>query len=428
MENSSIGNKIFDLAKKLYPICRSITGQGVRDTLNILKEYHPEMRIHSVPSGTHCFDWVVPKEWNISSAYVISPTGKKIIDFKDNNLHVVSYSTPIDKEMSLEELQQHLHSLPNLPNAIPYITSYYKETWGICLTHNQREKLANGQYRIVINSSLQEGYLNYGELYIPGELEDEIFLSTYICHPSMGNNELSGPVVTTFLAQWLKSTKRKYSYRIIFIPETIGSIVYLSKHYKQLKKNVRAGFNISCVGDDKTYSYLPTRLGNTLSDKVAKHVLMHKRPGYITYSFRDRGSDERQYCSPGIDLPIASVMRTKYGAYPEYHTSLDNLDFISPEGLYGGYEILQTCLQCLELNDFYQIQCLCEPQLGKRGLYPTMGTTSTRNEVRDMMDIIAYCDGTHDLLDIANKINIPLWKLEPILKNLVLHNLLKKIS
>lgn len=420
-----IGQQIYQLCVDLFPICRSITGYGVRQTLSIIKQQIPELGIFEVPSGTKCFDWAIPKEWNIKDAYVINPTGEKIIDFKKSNLHVVGYSIPIDKEITLEELQEHLYSIPEQPTAIPYITSYYTERWGFCITDEQRKTLTSGRYRVFIDSELKEGSLTYGEIILPGETDKEVFLSTYVCHPSLANNELSGPGVATFITKWLSSlSNRKYTYRIIFIPETIGSIAYLSRNLDVMKKNIIAGYNITCIGDDRAYSYLPSRNGNTFSDQVALHVLKNLHPDFITYSYLDRGSDERQYCSPGVDLPVASIMRSKYAKYPEYHTSLDDLNLISPSGLLGGYEVLVKIIECIEKNEKLQVTVLCEPQLGKRGLYPTLSTKNTANEVRDMMNLIAYCDGNQTILEIANKINVPMWNLFPIVEKLKSEGLL----
>lgn len=310
MDYSKVGEYMYQLLKELFPICRSITGEGVRETLRIIQKHIP-IKIHGIPSGTKVFDWEVPKEWNIKDAYIMDEEGNKIVDFKKNNLHVVGYSIPVDKTVNLEELESHLYSIEDQPEAIPYITSYYKERWGFCISHNQRKKLKDGNYRVYIDSSLKDGYLNYAELIIPGRTSKEIFLSTYICHPSMANNELSGPVLLTYLAKWIMSEPRKFSYRLVFIPETIGSITYLSQNYKEMKENIIAGYNLTCVGDNRAYSFMPSRYGNTYADKVALNVLRYSQPDFIQYSYLQRGSDERQYCSPGIDLPVASIMRTK---------------------------------------------------------------------------------------------------------------------
>ena len=417
--------EIYNLCVELFPICRSITGNGVRKTLEIIKNHLPALKTYEIPTGTRAFDWTVPEEWNITEAYIIDPDGQKIVDFQQNNLHVVGYSVPVNRTIDLDELQAHLYSIPEQPEAIPYITSYYQKRWGFCLPHNQRKSLKPGRYQVYIDSSLSKGYLTYGELILPGQASEEIFLSTYICHPSMANNELSGPAVTTFLAKRLLDQKdRKYSYRIIFIPETIGSIVYLSQNLPEMKTKIIAGFNITCIGDERSYSYLASRYGNTLADQIARHVLKHLQPDFISYSYLERASDERQYCSPGIDLPVATIMRTKYGAYPEYHTSLDDLDFISPDGLYGGYNILEHCLMCLERNEILKTTVLCEPQLGKRGLYPTLSTKNSHKIVRNMMNLIAYCDGTNDLLSIAEIIKVPMWELFDTVDILKSHHLL----
>ena len=407
------------LCTRLFPICRSITGNGFRASLNILKEHLPELQIFEVPTGTKCFDWVVPKEWNIKDAYIIDPQGRKFCDFQKNNLHVVGYSTPIDEVIPFDELQNHLYSLPDQPDAIPYITSYYKERWGFCISEEERQLLPQGDYRVFIDSELTDGFLTYGELILPGESEKEIFLSTYLCHPSMANNELSGPVVATFLAKWLAALpSRKHTIRLIFIPETIGSILYLSKNLDALKKNVIAGFNLTCVGDDRAFSYLPSRGGDTVADVAAVHVLEHLHPEFVRYTYKDRGSDERQYCSPSIDLPVCLVMRTKFQSYPEYHTSLDDLNLITPDGLQGTYEVMQQVLLCIESNEVLRCTVLCEPQLGKRGLYPTISTKKSAEIVRDMMNIIAYSDGNNTTMDIANIMGSYLLDILPIINRL----------
>jgi aminopeptidase-like protein len=423
------GKYIYNLCKQLWPITRSITGDGVRDTLRIIQQEIPNLAINEVSTGAQCFDWVVPKEWNIKDAYILDPDGKKIIDLQENNLHIVGYSVPINKTMPLSELQEHLHSLPNQPDAIPYVTSYYEERWGFCLTESQRKTLVEGDYQVCIDSELSDGSLTYGELIISGKSEKEVFLSTYVCHPSMANNELSGPAVTTYLAKWIQSQPREYTYRIVFIPETIGSICYLSKNIDAMKKNIVAGYNISCVGDDNAYSYLPSRNENTISDRVALHVLENLHLDFVKYSYLDRGSDERQYCSPGVDLPIASVMRTKYGEYREYHTSLDNLDYISSRGLYGAYKVLTKCIECIECNKIYKAAILCEPQMGRRNLRPTLGaSTSMATDVKLMSNILVYADGEYDLLDMANKFNISIFELLESVDILVKEGLLECIG
>lgn len=416
---SMIGKKAHDLAHQLWPINRSLTGEGVRKTLEVLKIENLNLKTYSAATGVKVFDWEVPKEWNVKEAYLICPDGEKICEFTKNNLHLVGYSTPINIKMPLAELQKNLYSLPEQPDAIPYITSYYKNRWGFCLTHNQRETLKEGDYQVYIDSSLEEGVLNYAEIYTPGQSKKEVFLSTYICHPSMANNELSGVVIATYLSKWLNQRKNYYSYRIVFVPETIGSITYLSKNLDVLKNNVIAGFNISCVGDDRCYSYLPSRDGETLSDRVAKHVLKHTDANYITYNWNDRGSDERQYCAPGIDLPVASMMRSKYGEYPEYHTSLDDLiNVVTPQGLAGGYAMLKRAIELIENNCYPKITVLGEPQLGKRGLYPTLSTKESNNSTRTMMNFITWSDGHRDLLEIADKCGCPAWELLPIMEQL----------
>ena len=426
----NIGLEIHKLARKLWPLNRSITGVGLRLTLEIIqKNYLKNLVIHSVPSGTKVLDWTIPMEWHVDKAYLIAPDGKKICDFSANNLHLIGYSIPFRGKMGLKELQKNLHSLPEQPNAIPYITSYYEKRWGFCLSQKQRDVLVDGEYEVVIDSKHFVGELNYGELILPGISDQEIFLSTYVCHPSMANNELSGPTVATYLAKWLSELKdRHYTYRFVFIPETIGSITYLSKNYTNLKKKVIAGFNISCVGDDRSYSYLPSRNGNTISDKVAKHVLKWIEPNYKIYSWLDRGSDERQYCAPGIDLPIASILRSKYGQYPEYHTSLDDLDnVVTPKGLDGGYWALRRALELIEKNKFYKTKFFCEPQMSKRGLYQELSLKNKAQQVREIMNILSFCDGEHSLLDIAEKINVPAWQLYEIVEKLILEDLISPI-
>ena len=422
----NIGNEIFNFAKDLWDIPRSITGNGLRKTLQHIQEKIPELKIYSVPSGTKAFDWTIPKEWNANNAYIISPDGTKFCDFKVNNLHLVGYSCPISESMDLEELQKHLYSIPEKPDAIPYVTSYYKENWGFCITEYEREKLLKGTYQVFIDTKLEDGFLNYGELVVRGEIEKEVFISTYVCHPSMANNELSGPCLTTFLAKYItdKIKKPKYTYRFIFIPETIGSIVYLSKHASDLKSKVIAGFNVSCVGDERCYSYLPSRAGDSLSDKIAIHVLKWTDPDFKRYTWLERGSDERQYCSPGINLPIATIMRSKYATYPEYHTSLDTLgDVVTAKGLQESFDLFTKVIDAIECNIYPVSTILAEPQMSKRNLYSQLSTGQRTPNTKIMMDLLSYSDGSYSLLEISEILNQPIWETYRIFKILESHQL-----
>jgi len=424
----NIGEVMYSWAEDLFPICRSITGPGVRKTLLYFKELLPDLEIHSVPTGTKAFDWVVPNEWFVQDAYVEDMHGNKIVDFANNNLHLVGYSKPVDEWMDLSTLNNHLHSLPDQPDAIPYVTSYYDTNWGFCLTHRQRELLKKEQYHVVIKSELKHGVLNYGELIIKGDTDKEVLLSTYICHPSMANNELSGPVVTAAIAQWINQLKnQRYTYRIIFIPETIGSIVYLSKNLKHMKEHTIAGLVLTCIGDDRDYSLIPSRSGDTLTDRVTSYALNYYVKAYTRYSYLDRGSDERQYCSPGVDLPVCSIMRTKYQVYPEYHTSLDDLTLISSDGLKGGFDIIKKTIEILELNQVYKIKNLCEPQLGRYDLYPNISINKGSKEYKlskIMLDILAYADGCNDVLEICRIIRADFFTVNQCIKSLVDNKLL----
>lgn len=424
-----IGQEMVSWAKDLFPLNRSLMGEGVRDTLNYLKEILPELEINEVPSGTIAFDWLVPKEWRITDAYIICPNGEKIAEFKKNNLHVMGYSNAVNKKLSLDELDKHFYSLPNMPDAIPYVTSYYDEGWAFCISHAMREDLEPGEYHVVIESEKIEGSLTYGELLIPGREQAEVLFSTYVCHPSLANNELSGPVLTAALARWIGKEQRKFSYRIIFVPETIGAIVYLSRNLDALKDHLIAGYVVSCVGDERRYSYMPSREGNTYADKVALAVLENNVDSFDHYSFLERGSDERQYCSPNIDLPVCSIMRSKYGTYPEYHTSLDNFDVVTGEGLAGSYEIYKKVIELIEFNDCYAATNFGEPQLGKRGLYPLMGTNKSKDElIKNLWDILAYADGIRDVIDIAKTCNITISDTIKCINILQKHELLKLVE
>ena len=316
--------------------------------------------------------------------------------------------------------------MPEQPEAIPYVTSYYAERWGFCLSDAERMRLEDGVYEVVVDTELIDGHLTYAELVLPGIEQEEVMLSTYVCHPSMANNEISGIAVTTHLAMWLMERPRRRTHRIVFLPETIGSIVYLKDRFEHLRRHVIAGFNVTCVGDDRVRSYLPSRRGDSLADQVARHVLRWLDPGFLTYSWGDRGSDERQYCAPHIDLPIATMSRSLYGRYPEYHTSLDDLErVVTPTGLEGGYEAIRLALEALERDCRPLVTVLGEPQMGRRGLYPTLSTRGGASGTRLMMDLISWSDGRNTLLDIAERCEVPIWTLYPIVETLAEHGLLR---
>lgn len=412
------GQEMYDFAGKLFPIGRSLTGEGVRDSLNMIREQIPELAIKSVPSGTRVFDWTVPQEWEIREGYIEDEAGNRIADYHKNNLHVMGYSTAVDKYVPLEELLQYIKVEESQPEVIPYVTSYYAPRFAFCMSKNERDALKPGTYHMFIDSRHFDGVLNYGELLLPGRSDKEVLLSTYICHPSMANNELSGPVLVTWLVKWLKSLDRRLSYRIVIVPETIGSVTYLSRNLEQMKQKTIAGFVLTCVGDERAYSYLESRKGNTLADRVMQNVLGFAHPDYITYSYLERGSDERQYNAPGVDLPVCDFCRSKYGEYPEYHTSADDMTLITPQGLEDSLNVMKQVIMALEYNRFYRVTCLCEPQLGKRGLYPTESRKGIYQEVKKITNLIAYADGTEDLIQISSRIGVPVEELIPIVDKL----------
>lgn len=430
--NDYIGYKMHQLAKRLFPICRSITGDGVRKSLSIIDEYISldtdlHLNIEEVPSGTQVFDWTVPKEWKIRDAYIEDEKGNRIIDFLKNNLHVMGYSAPIDKWVNLEELLEYIYTQPDQPDWIPYVTSYYKERSGFCMSENQKKSLRPGNYHLYIDSELFEGSLTYADLVIGGgRTKQEILITTYICHPSMANNECSGPALIAELIKYVAAMKdRKYNYRFVIGPETIGSITYISRNLNVLKQNVVAGFNLSCVGDTRAYSVIESPYGDTLADRVIKSVL-DSRGNYTIYPFLKRGSDERQYNAPGVDVPMICFCRSKFGEYPEYHTSADNMDLISFSGFEGSYKVMTEVINALEYNERYKVAVLCEPQLGKRGLYPTISQKGSYDERLVLCDFLAYADGKRDLLEISGKIEVPVKELIPIIKKLEANSLLIK--
>lgn len=395
---------LIKFCKDLYKIPRSLTGLGVVQTLQYIQKHIPII-IKQVKSGSFAFDWKVPPEWNIYDGYIIDmSSGEKIIDFKNHNLHVMGYSCPVKMELTYEELIKNVYYLENQPDAIPYITSYYSKNWGFCMSFNQFKNLDKySKYKVFIDSNFNEsGNLTYGELLIKGQVEEEILFSSYICHPQMVNNELSGPAVLTGIANHVINKSNYYSYRFVLIPETIGSIVYLSKNLDVLKSKVIGGYNISCVGDERSWGLIPSRYGNNISDKIAEHVLSHNTNNFIKYSWLDRGSDQRQYCAPLVDLPISTITRSKFGEYPEYHTSLDNFNLVTKKGLDDSLALYLKCIDVFEKNLIYpKIKVYCEPQLGKRGLYPNFSTKESGNIVRNMMNFISYCDGKNSILDIS---------------------------
>ncbi|MEP7146713.1 MAG: DUF4910 domain-containing protein [bacterium] len=395
--------KYFD---RLWKINRSLTGNGNRETLKILSEII-ELEITEVPSGTECFDWTVPPEWNAEEAWIKDSSGSKIVDFKKNNLHLVGYSENFSGKLNLKELKEHLYSSPEQPDVIPYRTSYYKLRWGFCISDNQLKNLKEDNYEVLIDSELNpKGSMTIAEAVLKGETANEILLSTYICHPSMANNELSGPLVSAFIYKKLKEKKnRKYTYRFLFLPETIGSICYLSTHGEQMKKKLIAGYVVTCIGDKGNFTYKKSRDGNTIGDRAAELVLKHGKENFIIEEFFPTGSDERQYCSPGFNLPVGSLMRTKYGKYKEYHTSADNKDFISFDAMEKSIDKYLEIIYVIENNKIFINKIpYCEPQLGKRDLYPTLGSQKdTADIVNAMMWVLNLSDGSNDLIAIANK-------------------------
>ena len=421
--------KFYNLGKnKLFPICRSITGNGVRETLKIIKKNFPELKIKKIKSGTKVFDWDIPPEWNVTDAYVIDKNNLKIIDFKKNNLHLVGYSIPFKKTLIKKDLFKNLYFLKNQPTAIPYITSYYKKRWGFCISYNQYKQFhkrysSKNKFKIVINSSLKNyGELNYGELILKGKSKKEVLISTYICHPSMANNELSGPIVSMGLINHFRKQKLDKTLRFIFIPETIGSISYLSKNLKYLKKNVIGGYNLSCIGDDRQHSCMFSKYQNSPSDEaIIEAYKKLKIKNYKIYSFLKRGSDERQYNSPGVDLKISSIFRTKYGEYPEYHTSLDNFKLVTLKGCTGGFNVAKKTIEILLNKTYPKFKIICEPQMGKRGLYPTLSTKGEKKLTRNYMSFLQYADGTNSLEKISNLIKLEL-KLVKKINNILLKN------
>jgi len=405
--NASDGAAMMRLAEELYPICRSITGDGVRQTLAVLKRHIP-LESLEVPSGTPAFDWTVPREWNIRGAYIADESGKHIVDFADHNLHIVHYSLPMDEVMPLEKLRPHLHSLPESPDWIPYRTSYYSDNWGFCLTQRTLDALAPGDYRVVIDSSLREGHLTYGEVNLPGASEDTVLISCHVCHPSLANDNLSGIAVATMLARHLQAAPRRYSYRLLFIPGTIGSLVWLSRNEHELTR-IRHGLVLSCLGDAGGMTYKQSRRGSAAIDRIVAHVLRHDGGPHRITPFTPYGYDERQYCSPGFDLPVGCLMRTPNGQYAEYHSSADNLALLRPQSLEHSLDMLKRIVAVIEGDAAYRsLNPKGEPQLGRRGLYSAMGGhRSVGYDQMALLWVLNFADGRHSLLETAERANMP---------------------
>ena len=403
---SEIGRELHRFVAELYPICRSITGDGIRRTLAMIQERIP-LQISDVPSGTPVFDWTVPQEWNICDAYIKDSTGKRVVDFRQCNLHVLNYSTPVRATMPLSELKPHLFTLPDHPAWIPYRTSYYQANWGFCLAHNQMLALQDGEYEVCIDSTLQAGHLTYGECYLPGHSTDEVLISCHACHPSLANDNLSGLAVATALAEFLARRDLRYSYRFLFIPGTIGAITWLARNQETVGR-IRHGLVLTGIGDASCFHYKKSRRGNAEIDAVVAHVLHQSRPGSQILDFSPYGYDERQYCSPGFNLPVGCLMRSVWGTFPEYHTSADNLDFIKPQSLAESLRLCTEVLDVLEANRRYRnLNPYCEPQLGKRNLYRPTGGEAIGTEINARLWVLNLSDGEHTLLDIAKRSGLP---------------------
>jgi len=414
---------MYALVSELYPICRSITGDGVRDTLRRIGAHVP-LEITEVPSGTQVFDWTIPREWNIRDAFIKNSRGQRIVDFKRSNLHVLNYSTPVHARLSLQELRPHLFSLEQHPTWIPYRTSYYAENWGFCISHEQLQSLADDEYEVCIDSSLSDGSLTYGEFFQPGETTDEVLVSCHVCHPSLCNDNLSGISVSTFLAAEVARLPRRYSYRFLFIPGTIGAITWLARNQPRALR-IRHGLVLTCVGDPGGFHYKRSRQGHAEIDRVVEHVLRHEDVRHEVLDFSPYGYDERQYCSPGFNLAVGCLMRSVWGQFPEYHTSADNLDLVTPSAL---AETLRTCrniFEVLEHNLTYEsTNPFCEPALGKRGLYRTTGG-NVANDNMARLWVLNLSDGTHSLLDIAERSGLDFATVRAVAVELAGHGLLR---
>lgn len=425
-DKSDIGPEIYDLAKSLYPICRSITGDGVRETLSLLQREIP-LTIHEVATGTPVFDWTVPAEWHIKDAYIADAAGRRIVDFRNCNLHVVGYSRPFRGRLPLSDLKKHIHTLPDQPSLIPYRTSYYADTWGFCMADAQLQALPDGDYDVVMDTELRDGHLTYGEYLHQGESTDEMLLSAHICHPSLANDNCSGLALLTRLAAALENRRTRYSYRFIFAPGTIGAITWLARNEANLNR-IKAGLVVSCVGDGGGPVYKRSRRGDALIDKAMAHVLQHTAPGSAILDFSPYGYDERQYCSPGFNLPVGLFQRSQFGTFAEYHTSADNMDFIKPEHLATSFGIVAKLIEVLENDETYvNLFPKGEPQLGRRGLYTALGgDKDAPAKSMAMLWVLNLSDGEHSLLDIAARSNMPFVAIHAAADLLTAHGLLAR--
>ena len=422
-DSRSAGMEMYALIEELFPICRSITGNGVRQSLQILQHIVP-ISLHEVPTGTQVFDWTVPKEWNIRDAYIKTVRGERVVDFHSSNLHVVNYSIPIRTRMRLAELRNHIFTLPDNPDWIPYRTSYYSEDWGFCLSQHQLNSLKDEEYEVCIDSTLEAGHLTYGEFRIQGSTNEEVLISCHSCHPSLCNDNLSGMTVAAKLAQHLTGVSLRYSYRFLWIPGTIGAITWLARNEPALAR-IKHGLVLSCVGDPGRFTYKRSRIGNAEIDRVVEHVLRHCGNDFDVLDFTPYGYDERQYCSPGINLPVGCFMRTPNGKYPQYHTSADDLTLVTPAALAESLHQLLHVIKVLEGNQrFVNLNPKCEPQLGKRGLYRAMGGTKSTYLEEAILWVLSFSDGAHSLLDIADKSGIDFEHLQSAADLLLKHNLL----
>lgn len=422
-DRAKLGADLHQFARELFPICRSITGDGLRQTLAAIGKRIP-LQISEVPTGTQVLDWTIPKEWNIRDAYIKGPDGQRVVDFRKCNLHVLNCSAPIQAKMPLSELKPHLFTIPEKPDWIPYRTSYYKENWGFCLSHNQLLALKDGEYEVCIDSSLKDGQLTYAECFLPGKSTDEVLISCHACHPSLANDNLSGLSVATFLARQLSGRELRYSYRFLFIPGTIGAIAWLAKN-REAASRIRHGLVLTCIGDKGAFHYKKSRLDTAEIDRAVAHVLQHEAASASILPFSPYGYDERQYCSPGFDLPVGCLMRSVWGTFPEYHTSADDLDFLDRDSLGESLQICASILDLLENNRRYRnLAPHGEPQLGRRGLYPSTGGLSPEQKLHAILWTLNLSDGRHSLLEIAERSGLPFALLKDSAELLLQNNLL----